>query len=209
MNPSLHLMIAMPRPTLFRVITVLSNSPLLPMIFLKDEYFGVWIHGIDERDLKFCLGHARVPCFLIHELLSQEAPSKLSMEDFVQGTAVASLLDPWGSESDRVALRLNGGIHTLHDASFPLPGIAFRPPADRLLSGGQNQWGPPVLHGRQTRSESPGGVYIPGSDEEEGLLDESRATVATGSEWSTAPREMILGTEVTVPFRIPSRWTEC
>ncbi|KAF8190252.1 hypothetical protein K438DRAFT_1763264 [Mycena galopus ATCC 62051] len=50
----------------------------------KEEYLGIWIHGITEEDLKFFLSYARVPCFLIHELIVQEAPGKLVMEDFVQ-----------------------------------------------------------------------------------------------------------------------------
>jgi hypothetical protein len=93
----------------------LSTVQILPA---KEEYLGVWIHGISEGDLKFFLGHARVPCFLIHELvdqdemIDQEAPIRLVMEDFVQGTPVAQLLNPQSSEYDRVALRLNGE-HTL------------------------------------------------------------------------------------------------
>jgi hypothetical protein len=163
----------------------------------KEEYLGVWIHGVSEEDLKFFLGHARVPCFFIHELIEGEDPGTLVVTDFVQGTPVAQLLDPQNSEYDRVALRLNGGEHTLHDASLPLPGIAFRSNDERLLSGSRNQYGPRPLEG-SVRSESPGGVSIPGSDEDDELPTDERATVSTGSEWTATPRSMILGAEVTV-----------
>ncbi|KAF8194489.1 hypothetical protein K438DRAFT_1761398 [Mycena galopus ATCC 62051] len=74
---------------------------------------------------------------------------------------IALLLEPQNSEYDHVALRLNGGLHTLHDASLPLPGIAFRPVPERLLSGSQKQWGPLVQEEREARSESPDRVSIP------------------------------------------------
>ncbi|KAF8146534.1 hypothetical protein K438DRAFT_2093281 [Mycena galopus ATCC 62051] len=137
---------------------------------------------ITEDDLKFFLGHARVLCFLVHELIAQEAPSKLTMEDFVQGTPIAPLLDPQNSEYNRIALRLNGGQHTLHDA--------------------QNQWGPLVQEEREAHSESPDRVSIPELDEDEDGKSPTGegATVVTGSEWSTAPHVMILGSEVTIPM---------
>ncbi|KAF8157745.1 hypothetical protein K438DRAFT_1777081 [Mycena galopus ATCC 62051] len=171
----------------------LASVEILPA---NEEFIGVWVHGIEEADLKFFLGPARVPCFLVHELGNQDPTGELIMEDFVQGTPVADLLDPQKSEFDKVALFLNGGEHTPHDGSLPLPGVAFRPPADRLLSGSLAQWGERPLRKRM-RSGSPGTVSIPESDEEGELLP--GATVPTGSEWSAAPRSMIMGTEVTVP----------
>ncbi|KAF8193232.1 hypothetical protein K438DRAFT_1761939 [Mycena galopus ATCC 62051] len=166
----------------------------------REEFLGVWIHGITEEDLKFFLGQARAPCYLVHELVDGEVPGKLTMEDFVQGTAVAALVELRNSEYDYIALRLNGGVHMLRDASLPLPGIAFRPAPERLLSGSQNQWGPLVQEGRTARSESPDGVSIPGSDEDEELLAEEEITVVADPEWSSTPRAMILGSEVTIPL---------
>ncbi|KAF8210238.1 hypothetical protein K438DRAFT_1959517 [Mycena galopus ATCC 62051] len=174
--------------------------PALQILPAKEEFMGVWIHGISEEDLKFYLGHARVPRFLVHELIAHETPGKLAMEDFIQGTPIATLLEPQNSEHDRIALRLNSGVHTLHDVSLPLPGIAHRPPAERLLSGSQNQWGPPAQGRGTAHSESPDRVSISDSDEDEERPDEERTTVPTGSEWSAAPRAMILGTEVTIPM---------
>ncbi|KAF8177720.1 hypothetical protein K438DRAFT_2180982 [Mycena galopus ATCC 62051] len=174
--------------------------PVLQILPAKEEFMGTWIHGISEKDLKFYLGHARVPCFLVHELIAHETPGKLAMEDFIQGTPTAALLEPQNSEHDCIALRLNSGVHTLHNASLPLPGIAHRPSAERLLLGSQNQWGPPAQERRTARSESPDRVLIPGSDEDEERPDEARTTVPTGPEWSAAPRAMILGTEVRIPM---------
>ncbi|KAF8146252.1 hypothetical protein K438DRAFT_1781128 [Mycena galopus ATCC 62051] len=163
----------------------------------RNEYLGVWIHGIPKDCLKFFLGHARVPCFLIHELTANETPGDLTMEDFVQGTAIAPLLDWQRSEYNRVALRLNGGIHTPPEAPLPLLGIVPRPPPERLLSGSFGQWGPPA---RITRSRSGSMVSIPDSDDEDGEISKAGATVDAGTEWEAAPRTMILGTEVTIPM---------
>ncbi|KAF8196817.1 hypothetical protein K438DRAFT_1967821 [Mycena galopus ATCC 62051] len=75
----------------------LAATQVVPV---RDKYLGVWIHGIPEDCLKFFLGHARVLCFLIHELTANETPGDLTMEDFVQGTAIAPLLDWQRSEYD-------------------------------------------------------------------------------------------------------------
>ncbi|KAJ7354501.1 hypothetical protein DFH08DRAFT_955893 [Mycena albidolilacea] len=163
----------------------------------KEEYVGVWIHGVLEEDLKFFLGHTRVPCFLIHELVEGEAPGKLVVTDFVQGTPVAQLLDPQNSEYNRVALRLNREEHTLHNGSLPLPGVAFHPNDKQLLSRSRNQYGPHPLE-RSVRSESPGGVSIPSLDKNEELPADERAMVSTSSEWTATLRSMILRAEVMV-----------
>ncbi|KAF8129674.1 hypothetical protein K438DRAFT_1999728 [Mycena galopus ATCC 62051] len=145
---------------------ILAAMQILPA---KEEYLGIWMHSITEEDLKFFLSHARVPCFLIHELIAQEASSNLSMDDFVQGTFIAPLLNAQ-TKYNHAALQLNGGTFTIHDSLLPLPGVFFRPAHEHLLSGSHGQWGPLASVGR-TRSESPGGVSIPGSDEDEEPLD--------------------------------------
>ncbi|KAF8142404.1 hypothetical protein K438DRAFT_1784811 [Mycena galopus ATCC 62051] len=153
------------------------NHDLLAVQILptKEEYLGVWTHGIPETDLN-ARGPGQVNNGGLHAGNLHHAP-----------------------EYDRVMLRLNGGLHTLHDTSLPLPGVAFRAPTERLLSGSTNQWGP-LPAARSSCSESPGGLSIPESDKDEEMLNEGGATVVTGSDRSTAPQSMILGTEVTIPM---------
>ncbi|KAF8185766.1 hypothetical protein K438DRAFT_1973613 [Mycena galopus ATCC 62051] len=152
----------------------LASVEILPA---NEEFIRVWIHGIDVAELRFFLGSARVPCFLIHELSELDPPGELVMGDFVQGTPLADSLDPQNSEFDRIALLLNSGERTPHDGSLPLPGVAMNAPADRVFSGR--------------------GVSIPESDKDG--EEPPEATVQTGSEWAAAPRAMISRTEVTVP----------
>ncbi|KAF8185101.1 hypothetical protein K438DRAFT_1766198 [Mycena galopus ATCC 62051] len=171
----------------------LASVEILPA---NEEFIGVWIHGINAAELRFFLGSAHVPCFLIHELSELDPPGELVMGDFVQGTPLADSLDPQNSEFDRIALLLNGGERTPHDGSLPLPGVAMNALADRVFSGSRAQWGSRPLS-NSARSESPGGVSIPESDEDG--EEPSEATVQTGSDWAAASRVMISRTEVTVP----------
>ncbi|KAF8143740.1 hypothetical protein K438DRAFT_1783442 [Mycena galopus ATCC 62051] len=166
--------------------TDLASVEILPA---NKEFLGTWIHGVEELDLKFFLSHA--------SLIAEEPVGAIVLEDFVQGTPAFDLLDPLKSKFDHIALALNGGNHTLHDSSLPLPGVVPGPASERRLSGSLAQSGPVSRPNRAARSDSPDRVSIPESDEEEELA--SRVTVNTSPKWTDPPRSMILSTEVTLP----------
>ncbi|KAF8158709.1 hypothetical protein K438DRAFT_1986312 [Mycena galopus ATCC 62051] len=197
----------------YRNAPALADVEVLPA---DDSLLGVWIHGIKEINLKFFLGHARVPYFLVHELTAEEPTGEIVTRGFVSGTEIGSYLDPVQYELDRIALETNGNKYTVREEPTFRPGIVPRDlgvlprnvSALRALAACKPTTRP--LPG------SPSTVSIPESDDERSLEDSKLNSSGNVEEavdrprtWATVMTFPALGVSVTsvLKFQLAETFT--